>query len=160
MTRSHSSRVLSAVGAMRAMTPALLNAASSRPNSATVRSTIAATWASSLDVAPDGDRLVAGGDQLRRRRLHGVFLEVRQDDGRTRLRERPGRREPHAGRGPGDECHLAAEIECVLPSPVSSSCSRRLCRFARHSSSNVTFTLPEPTAAASPAGSSIRPSRV
>src|SRR4051795_1327371 len=31
MTRSHSSRVLSAVGAMRAITPALLNAASSRP---------------------------------------------------------------------------------------------------------------------------------
>src|SRR4051812_15740278 len=48
ITRSHSSRVLSAVGAMRAMTPALLNAASSRPNAATVRSTIAATWASSL----------------------------------------------------------------------------------------------------------------
>src|SRR4051812_22839648 len=47
MTRSHSSRVLSAVGAMRAMTPALLNAASSRPNSDTARSTIASTWASS-----------------------------------------------------------------------------------------------------------------
>ena len=40
--------MLSAVGAILAMTPALLNAASSRPNSATVRSTIAATWASSL----------------------------------------------------------------------------------------------------------------
>jgi hypothetical protein len=35
--RSQSSRVLSAIGAIRAMTPALLNAASRRPNSATVR---------------------------------------------------------------------------------------------------------------------------
>src|SRR3954469_20117584 len=48
MTRSHSSRVLSAVGAIRAMTPALLNAQSMRPNSATVRLTIAATCSSSL----------------------------------------------------------------------------------------------------------------
>src|SRR5215469_16295168 len=48
ITRSQSSRVLSAMGAMWAMTPALLNAASIRPNSATVRSTIAATCASSL----------------------------------------------------------------------------------------------------------------
>ena len=40
-------------------------------------------------VAPDGDRLVAGGDQLLGRRLHGVLLEVRQHDGRARLRERP-----------------------------------------------------------------------
>src|SRR6478609_6436679 len=37
ITRSQSSRVLSAVGAIDAITPALLNAASSRPNAATVR---------------------------------------------------------------------------------------------------------------------------
>src|SRR4051794_21767942 len=56
MTRSQSSRVLSAVGAIRAMTPALLNAASSRSDSATARSTIAATWVSLLEtpgVPPD-----------------------------------------------------------------------------------------------------------
>src|SRR5207253_9940028 len=48
ITRSQSSGELLAVGAMWAITPALLNATSSRPNSVTVRSTIAATWASSL----------------------------------------------------------------------------------------------------------------
>ena len=47
ITLSHSSRLLSAVGAMWAMTPALLNAASRLPNSEMVRSTIAATCASS-----------------------------------------------------------------------------------------------------------------
>jgi hypothetical protein len=40
--------VLSTVGAIDAITPALLNAASRRPNAATVLSTMAATCASSL----------------------------------------------------------------------------------------------------------------
>src|SRR6266516_3728014 len=112
ITRSQSSRVLSAVGAIRAMTPALLNAASSRPNSATVRSTIAATWACA-HIATDGECLVTGGDQLLRRRLHRVFLEVRQDDGHARLRERLRCRESHTRCGPGDERHFAAEVQRI-----------------------------------------------
>src|SRR5205807_372758 len=53
-------------------------------------------------VAANGESLAAGGDQFLGRRLHGVLFEVRQDDGRARLRECPRRRQPHAGCRPGD----------------------------------------------------------
>ena len=48
ITRSQSSRLLSPVGAIRAITPALLKTASSWPNSETVRLTICSTCTSSL----------------------------------------------------------------------------------------------------------------
>jgi hypothetical protein len=43
-------------------------------------------------ITTDGECLVTGGDELLLRRLHRVFFEVRQNEGRACLRERLRRR--------------------------------------------------------------------
>src|SRR5215472_12894076 len=96
ITRSHSSRVLSAVGAMRAMTPALLKAASIRPNSATARSTHCSDLRVVAHVAANANRLVAARNELLRFSLHHIFPEISQYDRRTRFGERLRCRQPHA----------------------------------------------------------------
>src|SRR5215204_2196632 len=78
ITRSHSSRVLSAVLAIFAMTPALLNAASSRAELGDGPLDHRLDLRVIAHVTADGERLVASRDELVRRRLHGVFLEVRE----------------------------------------------------------------------------------
>src|SRR5690242_2530548 len=59
-------------------------------------------------------RLVTGGDELLRRALHRLLLVIGQNDGGASFSERPCRRQTHACRSSGEECHLSPIVERVV----------------------------------------------
>ena len=85
------------------MMPALLNAMSSRPNVATVRSTAAATWSSSATSQTTREHPVTVADEFVGRGAQRLLVDVGEHDGGAVLSERAGGAEPHAGAGAGDE---------------------------------------------------------
>src|SRR5207302_1302614 len=91
------------------MIPALLNAVSSRPNVATVRSTSAATWSSSdtsqTTPARHGLRLLA-----RRLGSQRLLVDVGKRDAGALLGERARCGKPHPGARSGDEGDLTLEL--------------------------------------------------
>src|SRR5215469_520225 len=110
ITRSQSSRVLSAMGAMWAITARIVkycvdsaelgnSAVHHRRNLRVV-----------THVAVHSNFLMTGGNQLLRGRLHRLFFIVCQHDTRSRFGERLCGSQSHARCGAGDEGHLTAEI--------------------------------------------------
>src|SRR5713226_797324 len=102
-TRSNSSLVASAVSTARLWTPALLNAASRRPNAETVCSTITLYLGFISDIAGDGDRLMASSNQLLRYLAHRGFIDIDQRNRSTRRSKFFRRSEAHARTSSGDE---------------------------------------------------------
>ena len=90
--------------------PALLNAMSSRPNSATVRSTRAATWSSSetSQATPSARWPAAVSSSVAARER--LLVDVGEHDRGAGLGERARGGESHAGAGAGDQRDLAAEV--------------------------------------------------
>ena len=109
-TRSKISAGSSAASVGGAWMPALLNAKSSRPKLATVRSTSAATCSSSDTSQNDAERLTARGGQLGRRGPEGPLVAVGKHDGGPGLGERLCCGEPHAGAGAGDDGNAVVEV--------------------------------------------------
>ena len=107
MTRSKRSAGSSAASDGGIMMPALLNAMSSRPNSATVRSTRAATWPSSAtsQVTPSAWCPAAVSSSVAVR--SAPLVDVGEHDRGARGGEGAGGVEPHAAAGAGDEGDLA-----------------------------------------------------
>ena len=107
MTVRKSSSVMRRSVASR-VTPALLTMTSSRPSSATQRSTMA--WTSDSDVTSQRTaRARVALDQLRRRLLGGVEVHVADDDGGTLTGERLDDGPPDSLRGAGDDRGLAIQ---------------------------------------------------
>jgi hypothetical protein len=110
MTRSHSSRVLSAVSAIRAITPAFIKGGIEPAELGDGAVHRRGDLGVIAHVASHRDCLVTRRDQLLSFRADHVLSKVRQDDVCACFRECLRYGESHAGRVSGDKRHFAGEV--------------------------------------------------
>jgi hypothetical protein len=145
MTRSHSSRLLSATGVSHHARVVECGIEASELGDGAVHH--ARHVSVSTDVAADRERFVTCADERFRFSPHRTFVDVRQDDGCARFCERLRGRQPHAGCSSGDKGHFAGEVQwmghveylvrAAIASGVSSGCKcvRWRTRVSRHAAS-------------------------